>query len=766
MKNNTVLQGLIALLGVFLIGYISLIVIHSVFGNIIGKLDENVKNEYSRYKIGQYILKEIGSIESKYYKMGIATKLKALKPIQDEIKDEIEDIKKAIDILQNGGTLNNYIKLNISGINETVEKIEFTPNNDSAYTFESIDLLPKLKELEEKVDEMESIVALKLKIHNTASKEELSDAMFRVQLFFKELPTLFVRMQENASRLLYDSKKNLDSLENNIEKEIERYKNLEYVVTYFVMAFIIVIGYLVVKQILNKSKELEEITKEARESEQEAQKANAIKSQFLANMSHEIRTPLNAIIGFSEILSNSKLALKDKEKATIIAKSANALLNIINDILDISKIESGKYEITSKAFNLKDMLEQVVQLYSVNTAEKNIRFLYTLDEDIPTIVKSDETKIKQVLSNIISNAIKFTPENKKVYFNVKLKEIKANYARILFQIKDEGIGISIKDQSKVFKPFSQADSSISKKFGGTGLGLSISQNIINALGSNIELISREEKGSLFYFELKLELDDEKNIEKKPFKYNFAICNILEDEENLRAHLVATIKELGNVYQDDKQIDNIKSIDMIFCFGDMEFAQKLKDRKARFNAPVVFVGNQKKLDNNEQMKALIDYSIDVPVYSSKIQNILNHIERNKKNLQIDTKVEKNKFDGKVLVAEDNANNQLLIKLLLEDLGLDVKIVENGKLAVESYKNDSYDIVLLDINMPIMNGLEALELIKEEQEQSNKHIPIIALTANAIKEDREKYLDSGMDDYLSKPIETNRLNEVLNKYLNKG
>lgn len=772
MGKNTVLQGLIALLGVFLLGYASLVVIHTVFSNIVDKLDSNVKNEYARYKIGQYILREIGSIESKYYQMGIASKVRALKPIQNEVKEELKDIKHAINILKTGGVLNNYIKLNMLGVSQTVEKIYFQPNDKSEFTFEAIDLNPKIDELEKKLYEMENIVALKISIHQSVSKENLKDSMFKVHLFFKELPTLFIRMKENASRLLYDSKKNLDILEENIQKEKTHYKNLEYMVTYIIMAFIIILGYFLIKQIMNKNEELEEITLKANISANEALRANTVKSQFLANMSHEIRTPLNAIIGFSSILARSDLNVKDKEKANIIAKSANALLNIINDILDISKIESGKYEIDNKPFNLKASLEQIVQLYSVNTKEKNIRFIFTIDENIPKFVNSDETKIKQVISNLLSNAIKFTPKEKKIFFNIKLKKLKNDFATILFEIKDEGIGISKNDQEKIFEPFSQADGSISRKFGGTGLGLAITRNIIHALNSEIYLISQEGEGSLFYFHLNLKVEDEKGLEEVKeisTKYNFAICGIIEDPENIKAHLVSTLREFGNIYQTDEDIENVRAIDMIFCFGDPEFTEKLEIRSKRFNAPIIFVGNKEKIKDNEKLKSLINGTLDVPIYGSKILQLIDDFKGlgtiTSKTISDELELKQNTLKGKVLVAEDNTNNQFLIKILLEEYGIDVEIVENGQLALEKYIQNRYDIVFLDINMPVMDGVQALKEIRDFEEKSNTFTPIIALTANAVKGDKEKYISLGMDDYLSKPIENQKLGIILDKYLKK-
>ena len=764
-KNNNILKGLIALLITFLLGYIGIIIIHKVFSNILNKVDDNVKNEYARYKIGEYILKEIGAIETKYYRMGVVTKFESLEPIQDEINAEIHDIKEAINVLQNGGVLQKHIKLNLIEASEVTDKIYFKHLERNKYTFEAIDLIPKLDELLTKSIEMEEIIKIRLSILNQLNKDISEDDIFKVKLFFKQLPTIFIRMNENAGRLLYDSKKNIEILEKDIESKKNYYQNLEYIFTYIVMFFIIVLSYFVIKLILRKNKDLEEITKKSIESEQEALKANETKSQFLANMSHEIRTPLNAIIGFSDILSESNLDNSEKEKATIISKSATALLNIINDILDISKIESGKFEISENEFNLNNLLEQLVQLYSVNTKQKDIRFLYTLDPNIPHFLISDETKIKQVLSNILSNAIKFTPQNASVSFKVNLKKIENNIATITFLVKDEGIGIAIDDQKKVFNPFSQADGTISRKFGGTGLGLSISSSIIKMLGSEIKLISKEGVGSTFYFDLDLKIQDIDVIDHRKLKYDFAICGVISDNENIRDHLISTVKYFGRIYQAEEDIENCKKVDLIFCFGDPEFTEKLTKRKKFFNCPVVFVGNKTKIQNHPELIALMDYYLDVPIYGSKIFNIMAQVKSiEESHTLIDQVKSKNKFTGKVLVAEDNTNNQLLIRIILEKFGLNVQIVENGKLALEKVKEEIFDLIFLDINMPVMDGIEAIKHIRLYEDMINKHTPVVALTANSIKGDREKYLEKGMDNYLSKPINNDELLKILNTYLN--
>ena len=763
-KNNSILNSLLSLLVVFVIGYLGIVLIHNVFSNILDKLDSNIKNEYSRYKIGEYILKEINDIETNFYKIGVSTKLKSTEPIKDNIEKKVENIKEAIKVLENGGTLKNNIFLNVFEASSVVDEIIFR-NDDKRLVFESIDLLPKLEELKLKVVDIEKIMKIKLLEEEITLAEKEEWDSFKISLFFKQLPTFFSRMKENASRLLYDSKKNIDALEKNIKTEKEYYKKLENLISYFTIAFVIALGYFLIKQILRKNDELELITKRAKESEEEALIANQTKSQFLANMSHEIRTPLNAIIGFSDILSNSSLADKDREKASIISKSAKALLNIINDILDISKIESGKFEISKNGFDLRELLEQIVQLYTVSAMQKNIRLFYTMDENIPIHLVSDETKLKQVISNILSNAIKFTPQNGKVFFDIKLLNIKNHRAKIKFSIKDEGIGISLENQKRIFEPFSQADGSISRKFGGTGLGLAICLNIVKLLGSEIKLESVENKGSTFFFELDFEIQDIETIDNSKFEYDFAICSKIEDPENIKEHLINTIKHFGRVHE-GQDIEKCEKIDLIFCFGDPELYEKLSNRKKHFKCKAVYVGNIDKINNNNIMKPLMNYFLDVPILGSKISNIIKELKSNEESCEI---IEEENIDkiykGNVLVAEDNSNNQLLIKLILEKFGLNVTITQNGQIALDEYKKNNYDLVLMDINMPIMDGLTALKHIREYELTTNTYTPVVALTANTLKGDKEKFIQSGMDYYLSKPIQNDELINILELCLNK-
>ncbi|MDA7817371.1 ATP-binding protein [Sulfurimonas sp.] len=368
------------------------------------------------------------------------------------------------------------------------------------------------------------------------------------------------------------------------------------------------------------------------------------KSEFLANMSHEIRTPLNAIVGFIDLLESMETESKKLEYLSVVKESSKNLLGIINDILDMSKIASGKLLVESIPLNIKEVVDSVYNLYSVAADNKGIQLQYDFSTEVPKFILGDPLRIKQVLSNLMSNAIKFTNENGLVEFNVDYGE-----SDLIIKVSDNGIGIDTQKLKIIFDSFSQADSSVSRKYGGTGLGLNISKALSKLMGGDLSAVSNYGEGSTFKFTIKA-------IETK---------NDTEDVENL---------------------ESISEEDV-------------------------------------------------------------------------------KYSGKVLVAEDNKTNQLLISILLDDLGLDYHLVINGKEAVDICKIEEFDLILMDINMPIMNGIEALHAIRNDEDilESMKVVPIMALTANAIKGDKEKFMKEGMNGYVSKPIDIELLISELNKFL---
>lgn len=497
-------------------------------------------------------------------------------------------------------------------------------------------------------------------------------------------------------------------------------------------------------------------------SQIKAQKADEAKSIFLANMSHEIRTPLNAIIGFSDILCKSKsLDIHGLKQARIIQSSANSLLSIINDILDISKIESGNFDITIDTTDLYFISEHVIELFSKNAIEKNLKLIFNIDHKIPLCILTDGVRIRQVLSNLLSNAIKFTPHHGKVELNIFLKNMINNKATINFEVKDTGIGIPGDKLDNVFKPFIQVDHKSTREFEGTGLGLSICSHIIQALGSKIGIESSIGLGTRFFFDLTFDICDDSIHTNKDYLHhlNFKVENT---DNDLYHYIKRYLSIFGTI-----NINKSSSKD-IYIFNYDKDGNLDEFRNVNKDNPILIL-----FEYEEDLSKLIlnenEQALSLPFYASKVNDALQDLQKKAvdsiPSLREDTLAQS--FNGNILVAEDNLANQELISYILESFGLNYTIKPNGKETLDEFISnpEAYDLVLMDINMPIMDGIEAFNAIREHEKQNALGtIPIIALTANAIKGDREKFLNIGMNEYLSKPVNTNDLKFIFDKFLN--
>jgi len=538
----------------------------------------------------------------------------------------------------------------------------------------------------------------------------------------------------------------------------------QYEIVYGIVIILIMLitGGIVAVNIFNTNRKLIDQSLQLQKLAVDAENANVAKSAFLANMSHEIRTPLNSIMGFSDLLKASSLLPQEKEFADTISQSAKTLLSIINDILDISKIESGKIELTSEEFELQQILDNVIKMISVKAKQKDISFYYYYDTDLPKYIMGDPVRLQQVLTNLLSNAVKFTNNNGEINLSLHMLYKGTDEVSIKYSISDTGIGIPPSSIDKVFEPFNQADSGISRKYGGTGLGLTICSKLVEMMGSKIKVASVQSKGTTFSFTLPLKVPAD-YVDAKTKKFGakcFCIAGSKTDFNNTKSMVISYLRGLGeiNFYEENNKC----SCDLVFCFSPEEVRNYYSgvDRKL-YDIPVVYVGEEKYL--NPDTLGLVNYIVDHPVYLSKIYNVVVQA-CGISDMYDHNQMSDIKYNGHVLVAEDNRTNQLLMKILLEKYGLNVAFVEDGQKAVEYCMRHKPDLILMDINMPVMDGVTAyFEIKKYCTKEKIPMIPVVALTANAVKGDREKYLDTGMADYLSKPIENSELHRVLSFYL---
>ncbi len=501
--------------------------------------------------------------------------------------------------------------------------------------------------------------------------------------------------------------------------------------------------------------------------------SNQAKDLFLANMSHEIRTPLNGIVGFTQLLKTTPLNKDQEEFIRVIEDSSENLLTIVNDILDLSKIKAEKIEIEEIKFNPLEKFESAVETYGAKALQKDIDFGVYVDPTLPSSIIGDPTRVSQILVNLISNAIKFTGAYGEVSVFCERIHEDNEYVSIKFSVKDTGIGIAPEQQKRIFEAFAQADSSTTRKFGGTGLGLSISNRLVSLMGGNLEIESEPGEGSTFYFSLTFKIDPEA---KQNEKYNFRDVQVglLLPKRNIDRqvdrNLESYVRYLGanfEFYYEDEIFDLKPESLPDLLFVDQRYARREGEIDNILNidtniALLAASSNKKQLaDIAERVGSLIYKPLNYSKTLKALQALSENAEHKAKHNLEEPKIAFH--DLHVLVAEDNRINQKLITTTLANFGIDVTIAANGKEAVMLRKQNDYDLIFMDIQMPVMNGIEATkEILQYEKNSHQKHIPIVALTANALKGDREKYLEAGMDNYTPKPIDINKIANIIRGY----
>ena len=498
---------------------------------------------------------------------------------------------------------------------------------------------------------------------------------------------------------------------------------------------------------------------------------NRAKDLFLANMSHEIRTPLNGIVGFTKELRQTPLNDEQEEMLSIIEESSNQLIHIVNDILDFSKIKAGKIELEAINFDPISTLEASVDIFVAKAREKKVDLKVHVDPEIPLELIGDPTKISQVLNNLISNAIKFTDKEGLVEISMLKIVEHDSKVRLKFMVKDSGIGISTEEKKKIFDAFSQADASTNRKFGGTGLGLSISSKFIEYMGGELAIKSELGEGTSFYFSLNLKKSISNKKRKKLDFSEYKVGYIPPiSTQSMDRFLQNYIEFYGASFQiynryeilnlEEKYLPNLLFIDYK-CFKNK------KQLEVFLNLPiqVVLIVADNRENELEELKDKIDYLLHKPVNFSRTLKALESFKKAKKRKKLEHKNEHIRYEGiHALVVEDNFINQKLMKSILNRFGIEITLANNGEEAIKLREQDSFDIIFMDIQMPIMGGIEASKKILEfEKEKNQRHIPIIALTANVLEGDKEKYLAYGMDAYLSKPMNIEDFKEILLTFL---
>lgn len=767
-------KRLLILAGVFVTGLVLIAAMSLTFSSLIDDLDRQGDNERARLFIGEEIVRGIRQIEMGFYQMATTRGSRAREMIEATTLRHIEKLQTDLKALQHGGTVRQTVLLNIDGVDEMVREARYQPPpGGSSYVMEIIEISPQLDPIRQHsatlrgmLDEVED---LQDGTDHGAERSRERD----VAIYLKGMRPFFHRLNENANRLFYDSSREITRIEADLANKRQQYKSLEFILMVLVIAVVSLFGFMVVRQMKESNEKLRAAWEAMRGARDQAEEANRAKSDFVSRMSHELRTPLNAILGFAHLLEDEPITPTQRQYVATINQAGKHLLDLINRILDMAKIEAGKLELERIEFDPLRLADEVALIIGKNALAKGLEFQAITDPNLPSRILGDPTRLRQVLINLLGNAIKFTESGQ-----VGLRVVATDSGRRMgIEIRDSGIGMTPETLAKLFTPFAQADESSSRKYEGTGLGLAISKDLVEAMGGRIEVESALGHGSRFRIDLPVEASADAPSRSRLLRDQAVL--LVSADAGLRIAIGEVLQQLGARVMEASGVEQGNVLlggegpTPAWILADqetpglMQMCGTLAGQPGVRRLLIAARGTQPLLsEHREHADAILQRPVTYSQISDAVAAILSRPETPPPQATASADGA-GPLAGHVLLVEDNLINQKLASLLLKKLGITHDLANNGVEAVDLAGKRPYDLILMDMEMPEMDGLAATRAIREQEAQAGAgHVAIIAMTANAMLEDRDRCLEAGMDDHLAKPVEFEKLREQLSRWLGRG
>ncbi|ABK45829.1 periplasmic sensor hybrid histidine kinase [Magnetococcus marinus MC-1] len=762
-------------MALFLFAFILLLLLDFIFAHVIHELDQQTENQRARIFLGEQIIHNLALIEKGVYALPLTPTPRGRLVVRGQVLNELASLRNTLKVLKWGGVVNLTTHLNLSTQVQMVRSVRFhIDEHQTPFVLEMIDLEPKLDQIEDKISSLSLLLRQRDRLNRT-SANQTEPFHHTIERFIKTIPPLFVRMNENANRLFYETKLNLEALEQQVAAQRSRYRTMQLLFSLLVMGLVLLMGLFIARQVDRTHHSLQQLIVDLTHAKELAESANRAKTAFLAMISHEIRTPLHGIRGMTQLLLGTETNPQQQKHLHAIEQNNRALQQIIDDLLDLASLDAQTLEIKAQPFDLLALVEQVMTVIMQQSDTKNLALGYHLPQPLHGSYLGDGPRIGQVLLKLLGNALKFTARGS-ITLDLALISRHETQHLIRFSVQDTGIGIAPELQEALFERFAQADDSASRRYEGAGLGLSIIKALVARMGGAIHLTSQPSQGSLFWFELPLQPLPSNgpaplpNLTHSHLLYWHGNSIVGELQRNLltpyfaRVTLVMdeeqTLRSLWRLHAQGRPVD-LLLLDHPNAVMAQELRRKLRKESPFEHLPMLLLHPHSPWATAPSMEGL--HTLERPLRLRPVLHKLDQLLHGVESTPEPPVDEPQALPSlQILVAEDNLVNQQIAAGYLTRLGHRYQFAKDGIQALNLVQKGGFDLILMDVRMPDMDGLEATRHIRALPKPWCD-IPIVALTANVFEQDRQNCREAGMDGFLPKPLDLSQLEQALRTHL---